>query len=274
MSESISKFEQKVSRDKISLKNEKSSGHVDLVSRRDLVKSLGAVGAVSALALSVAEVQKGRSGHTDIQEHADEQHSEQASTNEKEGQQLKSHKEKKNHSLLETFSESSLLEIGKIVAGRVYNELGYKNIPSIGSEVSILGNKSFSEKIPLILTSVCTGPFVEEILTRLIPSALIDANTTNNDKYQWGVGIPTAVLFALMHNVSDVGGQKETKLKFTSLNEFIPVPQFISGIFYWYMMREKGFNHAVLAHATQNATIISIAELLSRMYPKQGGAPA
>lgn len=51
------------------------------------------------------------------------------------------------------------------------------------------------------------------------------------------------------------------------LTKTVPLSQFMGGLFCWYLMREKGFSHAVLAHSINNATEYSIGKYL---YESQG----
>jgi predicted RNA binding protein YcfA (HicA-like mRNA interferase family) len=41
----------------------------------------------------------------------------------------------------------------------------------------------------------------------------------------------------------------------------------MGGLFYWYLMRERGFSHAALAHSTHNATVLAIGKLLYKIFP-------
>ena len=78
------------------------------------------------------------------------------------------------------------------------------------------------------------------------------------------IGIPLSALFAYAHNIKrDKEGHV---LGFDT--EFIPLPQFIDGVFYWYLMRERGFSHAWLAHA-QKSTMIITANALMKVFPKK-----
>jgi membrane protease YdiL (CAAX protease family) len=79
----------------------------------------------------------------------------------------------------------------------------------------------------------------------------------------WNIGIPSAVLFALVHNIEFdfqkikeeglLEGARDMFFNLFSLDE-IPLPQFIGGLVYWYVFREKGIVHSTLAHSVTNAT--------------------
>ena len=93
------------------------------------------------------------------------------------------------------------------------------------------------------------APIMEEAVYRQIPSLIVDLTTNNAKGDFWQVGVPMAAIFAARHNL---------KLETMQFNiEKIPLPQFVGGLFYWYLMRERGFAHASLAHITHN-TIINI----------------
>lgn len=105
------------------------------------------------------------------------------------------------------------------------------------------------------------GPAIEEYAYRLFPS--VDFIDKNDKSIRWDVGIPSAAIFALVHNIK---GDEFNHLK---LRKSVPLTHFIGGLFYWYLMREKGFSHAVLAHSMNNSIPLSIGALSYKAYPEE-----
>ena len=94
----------------------------------------------------------------------------------------------------------------------------------------------------------------------LLPSKIIDQFSKDKKSHWWEVGILVSLLFGFAHNLDfDEGGLKFQKA--------MPLSQFMGGLFYWYLMRERGFSHAVLAHSTHNATVLAIGKLLYKIFP-------
>lgn len=81
------------------------------------------------------------------------------------------------------------------------------------------------------------SPALEEMIFRLIPSLIFARNT---DGYQWKVGVPTSIFFAILHT---------DHLRF-------PLHEFLFGLFSWHLMRKKGFVHAYFAHALNNTSAV------------------
>ena len=104
------------------------------------------------------------------------------------------------------------------------------------------------------------GPIIEEALLRALPSGFIDKN---DKRTRWEIGIPTSLLFALFHNLKR---ENSGELQFV---KSVPIGQFMEGLFYWYLMREKGFSHATMAHSINNAIPMSIGILLFKKYPEE-----
>lgn len=103
-------------------------------------------------------------------------------------------------------------------------------------------------------------PLAEEAIFRLFPSFLIDTLVGRNKKRYWRVGIPGSVLFGVVHSI---GTDPNDNLVLESL----PVTQTMGGLFQWYLMREKGFSHAVLAHGAHNAALFILDQAINRLIP-------
>ncbi len=159
---------------------------------------------------------------------------------------------------LRTLMETQLLIIGEILSELTMRALGIQR--GHREDPEDLVRLLTEERWKAILAMVVVGPFFEEASFRLFPSLVIGKKGK-----RWEVGVPISVIFALAHNLQKdkvSGGIKFNK-------EFIPLPQFLAGIYYWYLVRERGFSHAVLAHATNNglAMAVMLATLLLKNYP-------
>lgn len=169
-------------------------------------------------------------------------------------------KKDKESSYAETAIEQSLMMGASAIAGAIFEKLKIKT-----------GNKSLSEEeiikyfrddaINSLFYVGILGPAVEEALFRALPSrGLID----KNDKRQrWDIGIPTSLLFALAHNFRE---EESGELQFV---KSVPVSQFMGGLFWWYLMRVKGYSHAAIAHSMNNTIAVSIGILLFKAYPEE-----
>ncbi len=113
----------------------------------------------------------------------------------------------------------------------------------------------------LLAEDIIVTPPIEEAIFRLLPNLLINDSSKNN---HWEVGIPISLVFAYLHNSQD--NEKPGKYKFI-LNKF-PLSHLFFGGYFWRTIRQKGYKHAVVAHATVNATIISVRRLLYEFFPK------
>lgn len=151
-----------------------------------------------------------------------------------------------DHSYLETVGEASLLLLGNLILTKILKSAGILN-----------GNKSIDPSDITFMNTVVIAPLLEELVFRLPASVVIDVkegvDSSGSSEVHWEVGIPNALMFALVHSIKDG--------KFIA---GVPVQQFLAGVYLWYTMREKGFDHAVLAHSTYNG----LGFALIKMFPK------
>jgi len=146
----------------------------------------------------------------------------------------------------ETALECALVVIGKIILTYYLKELGI-NVGNAAIDEKALEKIMKSKKLEACLTS----PIEEEFIFRLLPSLLSSS---------WLMGAVSSLAFAYTHNFRyAVSGEKESGIVFDT--EKIPVTQFIGGIFYWYLLKERGFSYAVLGHCQNNTTAL-VAEFL------------
>lgn len=100
--------------------------------------------------------------------------------------------------------------------------------------------KELLKKPGRLWTSVTViAPLWEEIVFRGFPGVL---SAILFKDMNWCVGAGSALIFAALHNGS------------TSFKKYIPLPQFLLGIWFWYLAKHRGFSHALLGHMINNNT--------------------
>ncbi len=165
--------------------------------------------------------------------------------------------EKKDNSYAETALEQGLVASAKLLAKFILRKLKIEHGNKSLSEEKIL--KYLKEKpIESLIEIGFLGPVFEESVFRALPSGFIDSK---DKSCRWDVGIPVSAIFALVHNFDK---NEFGNLKF---EKSIPLSQFMGGLFYWYLMREKGYSHAVLAHLMNNTMAVSVGVLLFKIFP-------
>lgn len=173
----------------------------------------------------------------------------------------------KNPDYVRSMIETSLMNMAEGIASEVAR---YLNIPSGGGYAQ---SEEFAEKLKnfswkdFFRGTVVAG-LVEEAIFRLQPSIELDTeqlqqqDDPNYRERYWGRGVYEAGVFAIAHNFYFENG----KLRFAKT---VPIEQFIAGIYFWYVMRERGFSHAAFSHAFNNTLCFDIAELLRKQLPKK-----
>jgi hypothetical protein len=86
------------------------------------------------------------------------------------------------------------------------------------------------------------APILEEAIFRLAPAVF-----TKDAEMSWVTGMTANTFFSLIHNI-DFHEDGNFLIHYKSL----PILQFILGSYCWYLMKSRGFSHAVAAHATYN----------------------
>ena len=238
------------------------------LSRRSFVKFLGAMGAAVALeqiGVKTAEAQQNKETEKNPQAENQEPIPQKTPATEPrpeipdKTQKLEAEQENKENSFTETAVEQSLMMGAKYIANAIFEKLKIEH-----------GNQSLSDEkmieylkdkpINGLLKAGVLGPIIEEALFRALPAGFIDKN---DKRSRWEIGIPTSLLFALAHNFKE---EESGELQFA---KSIPISQFMGGLFYWYLMREKGYSHATMAHSMNNAIPMSIGILLFKAYPEE-----
>lgn len=113
----------------------------------------------------------------------------------------------------------------------------------VGIKSGNAGKESiFPEEVDLLkifYMIVIIGPVLEEFAFRIVPSMVLDF--MGLEGYCWPVGIVLALIFALAHGVQDEDG-----------NMVLPIPQFVFGCFFWYLVRDMGMLACIISHVTVN----------------------
>lgn len=191
--------------------------------------------------------------------------------------QNKEEKQKRDEApLLKTLEEQGLLVIGKAVTLAICRKIGIPiKIPKTNSD-EITRQLLMEKPLKSFLNIAILGPAVEEGLFRLIPSLFFnrpgwdlsykhgESTPVVNINF-WEVGIPTSALFALAHNVES-DGKDNIKLNMKT----IPLTQFAQGVFFWYVMRNRGIGQAILTHMANNGILLGswhVANFLSKVFP-------
>lgn len=109
--------------------------------------------------------------------------------------------------------------------------------------------------IPILASATVIAPTLEEMIHRYLPAKIFISK--DDKRMRWDIGIPSSAIFAFMHG-SAINEEEFEPLK-KAIPPSIPFTQFIAGIFFWYLMREKGISHSILAHFIHNSMIAAIA---------------
>ena len=75
------------------------------------------------------------------------------------------------------------------------------------------------------------APLCEEFSFRFAPRAFLGKS--------WKVGVASSLVFGFAHNIHQ-----------------IPLPQIIDGFYFWYLMKNRGITHSLLAHSVTNTWVI------------------
>lgn len=178
-----------------------------------------------------------------------------------------------------TIIESSLVNASDAIAMEVFKRLGVNTEFPSKLDLPTEPNKEqldkYLDSIPSVIAKgVVLAPLLEELIYRVAPSAYA---WEDEGKMRWDIGIPSAAIFALVHNLktdkeietSDDNRDQGSKDIPVQFEKAVPVSQFMGGLFYWYLMRKRGYSHAVLAHSIHNSAVgaLNIADALNKRYP-------
>ncbi len=166
----------------------------------------------------------------------------------------------KKDSYTETAIEEILMVIAETVTVAILNRLGVKN-GNQSIDIDELMEKLEDKPLDTLLNDGIISPTVEEVIFRLLPSTIVDY--TEGEGVNWDVGVPVSLIFALGHNLEE---DELGELKFA---ESIPLSQFMAGLFFWYLMRERGISHSILAHSLGNSISLLVSKFFYKIYPPE-----
>ncbi len=159
-----------------------------------------------------------------------------------------------DHSYLQTMSEASLLFFCNSVFGHILHSNGIRS-----------GNQKI--RVPNFFETVVQAPLLEEMLYRYLPSLLMDDHDADMGRLlpganrrkdmHWKAGTVSAACFASQHCFDGY--------RFVPS---LPLQQFLGGLYLWYLVRERGVDHAILAHSSYNACA-QVARTLLEAFPKK-----
>ncbi|MDP3998844.1 MAG: hypothetical protein Q8P89_04495 [bacterium] len=159
--------------------------------------------------------------------------------------------------LLDTIKEAAIFAAGTTVTDVVARKIGLPINP-----LSERGKKMIREKpVRALEESIIAAP-IEEAIFRLAPNLLLNDSSHSG---RWETGILASLVFAYVHNFQD--NEKPGKYRF--IRDKFPLSHFLMGGYFWKIIRERDFNHAVTAHVTANALIVSTRRLLYKIFPNK-----
>jgi hypothetical protein len=166
----------------------------------------------------------------------------------------------KRDSYIKTAGERVLISLG---LGYVENGIRLLN-PEFGIEWRA-NHIEHTNRHPLslIINSGILAPLTEEWLCRYLPSYIGDKYFNTGNQMNWLTGIISAIAFAAPHNLyrDEQGNQK--------LGQSIPLPFLVSGVYYWYLNRVRGFSHAFFAHSFNNMS--KVADVIGYQISRKNG---
>ena len=138
--------------------------------------------------------------------------------------------EKESPNYSKTVMQAHMVLIGKLMINALFPAI----VGNAGMTKAVTENY-LRNPVMMWIDVTVLAPLIEEFLFRLIPSKVFGSG--------WTPGLISSVVFAAGHNFVPNEGFSLTK---------IPINQFIGGMFCWYLMKEKGIDHALLAHSVNN----------------------
>ncbi|MBU6310521.1 CPBP family intramembrane metalloprotease [Patescibacteria group bacterium] len=115
----------------------------------------------------------------------------------------------------------------------------------------------FAQKNPItaFTSAVVVMPFVEEAIFRLAPALVLAAlNKKDSAAYALTASLLSSGAFSLSHDFNPwTGVMHWNRIGTENLGHFA------MGMLFWEINKRAGFKHAVTAHATMNASVLSAA---------------
>jgi len=167
--------------------------------------------------------------------------------------------ETKKTSLAETGLEQLFMTAATNFGEYILDKIG---LPIGGSAQNAAMIKETIRKPGGPFMAIVPGPIIEELLNRALPGFIASEILGLKKGSLWEIGIPTSLFFALGHNLEkDFFGKVHLNL------ERIPLMHFISGMYFWFLMRNRGIEHAMLAHIENNAIGVAYMKLFQDNSP-------
>ena len=116
-----------------------------------------------------------------------------------------------------------------------------------GAASAQAASREYADQIFVLLALMCLiGPLTEELVFRG-PAALLNLFEVPTGFY-WICGIVASLSFAAAHGL-----------------EMLPVTQFIGGLYYWWLTRERGLPYAIYGHMLNNALSVGAGLALASL---------
>lgn len=137
--------------------------------------------------------------------------------------------------LSQTSTEALFITIGNNILSEVVKRIAKNNTHGNAKHRALVKEL---QKYPVrsLVDTAILSPVIEELLFRGALPLVIGKS--------WTAGVLSNLGFAYLHNYN-------TEQKFEAKR--IPTYQFLSGIYYWYLMKHRGLDHAILGHVTGNS---------------------
>lgn len=164
-------------------------------------------------------------------------------------------------SVINTIEESIAFNAIQVVSGSILTRMGLKiGNADLEQVMNNIPHDSMNRRLFLhlglgIVESLIFTPLREELIFRAIPDALLN---DDRSKARWDIGLVTSVFFAAIHNFP----KNPTTGKRNFNTKYIPLLQFSGGMFLWKQLRDKGVDHAILAHSAINFSVSPLVMLI------------
>lgn len=161
-------------------------------------------------------------------------------------------------SLIETGKETVLLLIAESATFPIFNKLGIP-IGNAGADKTFL-KKVASMPSDKLVTSIARVVIIEEAAFRLLPNLFLPNNSKDD---AWGIGLLSSLLFAGSHNL-----ERNEKKQWSISIKALPFYQFVNGLYFWKVIRERGFPYSVFAHLFLDSIPISLLKTIHKLAPE------
>lgn len=173
-------------------------------------------------------------------------------------------------SIIHTVFESQAVLAAELIAAPLVEKMGIKvgnayieKLVEDAKQDAAPPQLDNSTVATVLLAAGVVQPIREELIFRGLPQLFLRKRPGN----QWKVGIPSALAFAFSHNLI----KDRTTGRYSLTLNRIPLPQFASGLYYWKIMRERGFIHAPVAHVSMNSAMMSVVGLIYHIAGRDAG---